>query len=78
MTLPTTIDGQYLNGINLAWNGYGTDFGTGGWGYLVDWTTVANEFATLSSEGVSTIRWWVFGDVRYSPKQIKKRALQKR
>jgi hypothetical protein len=67
MVLRTTINGNYLNGVNLPWEGYATDFGTGGWGSLENWPAVTSDLSTLSQEGVSTVRWWVFGDGRYSP-----------
>jgi hypothetical protein len=69
MTTPPfgLINGTYQEGVNLAWNNYGADFGTGGWGYLVDWNQVTTQMATLGSEGVNAIRWWVFADGRYDP-----------
>jgi hypothetical protein len=68
-TLPPfgLINGSYVEGLNLAWNSYGADFGTGGWGYLADWNAVTSELSTFHNEGVTTVRWWVFGDGRYSP-----------
>ena len=65
---PTSlINGSYLAGVNLAWNAYGADFGTGPWGYLADWNAVTSELSAFQNEGVTTVRWWVFGDGRYSP-----------
>ena len=36
-------------------------------GDLADWNAVTSELSTFHSEGVTTVRWWVFGDGRYSP-----------
>lgn len=58
---------SYLLGADFAWSNYGTDFGTGGWGKFTDWTTIASQFATLHSQGVRIVRWWLFADGRYSP-----------
>jgi hypothetical protein len=57
----------YLLGANYPWYNYATDFGTGGWGKYTDWTSLNNGMATLKGQGVRIIRFWVFGDGRYSP-----------
>jgi len=62
--------GWYLTGANFPWLNYATDFGTGGWGKLTDWSHAATLFATMHSNKVSVVRWWVFGDGRYSPEFV--------
>jgi hypothetical protein len=54
-------------GVNFPWWNYGTDFGTGGWGKYTDWANVETQMATMRSQGVRMIRWWVFSDGRYAP-----------
>lgn len=65
--VPWAGSNWYLAGANYAWYNYGTDFGTGGWGKFTNWSTIAAHFATMASEGVHVVRWWVFADGRYSP-----------
>jgi hypothetical protein len=64
-----TLNGKssYWLGANYAWYNYGTDFGTGAWGKYTDWNSVAKDFGTMHAQGVHVVRWWVFGDGRYSP-----------
>ncbi len=57
----------YLAGNNYAWWNYGTDFGTGGFGKYTNFTQINSDFATMHSQHVTTSRWFVFADGRYSP-----------
>lgn len=66
-TIPWNGSSTYLLGSNYAWYNYGTDFGTGGWGKYTDWTSIRSGFASLSSQGIHVVRFWVFADGRYSP-----------
>jgi hypothetical protein len=57
----------YLSGADYPWYNYGTDFGTGGWGDITNWTSVSTAFTDMAQQGVRVARWWVFADGRYSP-----------
>ena len=66
-TIPWNGSNSYLLGTNYAWQNYGTDFGTGGWGKYTNWTQIGTDFAAMHTQGVHVVRWWVFADGRYSP-----------
>ncbi len=61
----------FLSGVNVPWQdgGYGADFGTiEEWGqHTYSAVTTRQMFATLKSNGVNTVRWWVFADGRGAP-----------
>ena len=65
--IPWNGKNWYLSGANYAWQNYGTDFGTGGWGKFTNWAQVGKDFTTMKAQGVLTVRWWVFADGRYAP-----------
>ncbi|HEY3754954.1 MAG TPA: hypothetical protein VGL42_02280 [Opitutaceae bacterium] len=60
-----TINGStpYLNGANIPWNAFGTDFGGGS--YSATWWNTA--FANLHSGGVNAARIWLHCDGRATP-----------
>ncbi|BDI32871.1 hypothetical protein CCAX7_49220 [Capsulimonas corticalis] len=64
-----TLNGKssYWLGADYAWYNYSTDFGTGAWGKFTDWSAVSADFGAMHANGVHVVRWWVFGDGRYSP-----------
>lgn len=58
----------YLNGMNVAWNSFGTDFGMHHeWGGLYDPVWFEKTFRTLEKNGVNCIRIWIHCDGRSSP-----------
>jgi hypothetical protein len=63
--LGATINGStpYLNGANIPWNDFGTDFGGGS--YSSSWWNTA--FANLHSGGVNAARIWLHCDGRATP-----------
>jgi len=50
-----------VTGVNMPWYNWGCDFGCNANGGVVGTrTTLASRFATLQSNGIHTVRWWVF------------------
>ena len=65
-----TYDGRevYLNGMNVAWNSFGTDVGMHHeWGGLYDPVWFENIFKKLEQAGANCIRIWIHCDGRSSP-----------
>lgn len=60
-----TINGStpYLNGNNVPWNDFGTDFGTSN--YNSTW--FKNAFAAMHAKGVNSARIWLHCDGRATP-----------
>jgi hypothetical protein len=58
-----TIDGIYINGANIPWNDFGTDFGTSN--YNGTWFNSA--FAAMHAQGVNAARIWLHCDGRATP-----------
>jgi hypothetical protein len=60
-----TINGHtpYLNGANVPWNDFGTDFGTSN--YSSTWFN--NAFAAMHAAGVNSARIWLHCDGRATP-----------
>ena len=60
-----TINGStpYLNGNNVPWNDFGTDFGTSN--YSSSWFNSA--FAAMHAKGVNSARIWLHCDGRATP-----------
>jgi hypothetical protein len=58
----------FVNGINIAWNMFGCDFGNHeDWGSLYDSTWFENMFTDCEKNGVNVIRMWVHSDGRANP-----------
>jgi hypothetical protein len=62
----------YLLGVNYPWLYYGHDFGTTAWGHdgvsaAASTTQIDADFASLRSQGVHVVRWFLFGDCRAAP-----------
>ncbi len=58
----------WLNGINMPWNSFGTDFGTHyQWGALHDSTLFDNTFKKYSENGINCVRIWIHCDGRSTP-----------
>lgn len=50
-----------VTGVNMPWYNWGCDFGCNASGGVVQTrTTLGSRFATLQSNGLHTVRWWVF------------------
>src|SRR5579871_6052313 len=60
-----TINGHtpYLNGANVPWNDFGTDFGTSNY----NGTWFNNAFAAMHGAGVNSARIWLHCDGRATP-----------
>jgi hypothetical protein len=63
----TFFGGKRADGVNEPWYAFGADFGTGGFGYIADFSVIAADFAAFRAQGVSVVRWWVMADGRYCP-----------
>lgn len=48
----------YLNGVNMPWLGWNSDFGGGG--VVNNRTTISNRLAQFKATGSTVIRWWMF------------------
>ena len=58
----------WLNGINMPWNAFGTDFGTHyQWGPLHDSALFDEAFKKYSENGINTVRVWIHCDGRSTP-----------
>ncbi|MBX3129914.1 MAG: hypothetical protein KF718_24570 [Polyangiaceae bacterium] len=55
---------RFMVGTNWAWRDWGADFGgIAAWnksGVAADSAAIASDMATLQSDGVNVIRWWMF------------------
>lgn len=58
----------WVNGLNVAWNKFGGDFGNHMmWGTMYDTTWFENFFTECEDYGVNVIRLWIHCDGRSSP-----------
>jgi hypothetical protein len=66
-TIPVDGGDHFLLGANYPWKNYGGDFGGNGWGVYgvhTDYGTFDNDFATMTSNRLEVVRWFVFTDGR--------------
>lgn len=58
----------FINGLNVAWNKFGGDFGRHDvWGNMYDSTAFDEIFANCEAHGVNVVRLWIHCDGRANP-----------
>ncbi len=66
--LPIAGKPLFANGINAAWNHFGTDVGRhASWGVLYDSAFFDDMFREVAKAGGNSVRWWLHCDGRSTP-----------